>query len=175
MTFKNFKMSKAQNFEVAIKDHKVYFLDYPDFPIFEKTIFPDEVWEQMDIDFESLIESIKIPNNDTEELYSFLADEGLQALGLEKEKFINHLEEGSGSRQFTPKGAQNDINQNEEKYDLSYVFKLIDHVSPIIEKLYELRLTLVIKAVHRQGYIVDPGTWETSRVPMPVLSEKISN
>lgn len=175
MTFQNFKISSTTNFEIVIEDQTLYFSDYPDFPIFEKTIFPDEVWEQMDIDFERLIESIKIPNNDTESLYSFLADEGLQSLGLEIEKFINHLEEGSGSRQFTPKGAQNDINQNEEKYDLSYVFELIDHVSPIIEKLYELRLTLVIKAVHRQGYIVDPCTWETSRVPMPVLSEKISN
>lgn len=41
MTFQNSKILNATNFEIIIEGDKVYFSKYPDFPLFEKAIFPD--------------------------------------------------------------------------------------------------------------------------------------
>ena len=35
MTFQNTEITKSTNFEIIVEDQKVYFSDYPDFPIFE--------------------------------------------------------------------------------------------------------------------------------------------
>ena len=58
MTFQNTKITKSTNFEIIVEDQKVYFSDYPDFPLFEKAIFPDAAWEQMEVDFYNLCATI---------------------------------------------------------------------------------------------------------------------
>ena len=64
MTIQNSKISSTPNFEIIIEDQTVYFSDYPDFPIFEKPIFPQEAWEQMDVDFATLCQTISEANNE---------------------------------------------------------------------------------------------------------------
>lgn len=40
---------------VFCDNHVVCFKDFPDFPIFDKSILPDEDWEKMEINFDRLI------------------------------------------------------------------------------------------------------------------------
>lgn len=148
MTFQNSKISSAPNFEIVIEDQKMYFADYPDFPIFEKPIFPDEVWENLEIDFDKLFESIKNSSDDIERLYAYITDEGPKALGLERKK----LE------------SEKKINREDKKDNMLFIASLIDQAAPIIEKLYELRQTLAIKVIYSLGYMIEPWTWEISQV-----------
>ena len=43
MTFQNSKITKSTNFEIIVEDQKMYFSDYPDFPLFEETLIPVEI------------------------------------------------------------------------------------------------------------------------------------
>ena len=54
MTFQNSKISNASNFEIVIEDQKVYFLDYPDFPIFDSTLIPNEITSKYNIDISQI-------------------------------------------------------------------------------------------------------------------------
>ena len=85
MTFQNSKISSAPNFEIVIEDQKVYFSDFPDFPIFEKTIFPQEAWEQMDIDFKKLIDDILYERTHIQVLHDLLKEE-FKSLGTPEER-----------------------------------------------------------------------------------------
>jgi len=75
MTFQNTEITKSTNFEIIVEDQKVYFSDYPDFPIFEMTIFPDEAWRQMDFDYPSLCRTISEANNELMQQYALLNQE----------------------------------------------------------------------------------------------------
>jgi hypothetical protein len=54
MTFQNSKISSAPNFEIVIEDQKVYFWDYPDFPIFDAALIPSEITSKYKIDISQI-------------------------------------------------------------------------------------------------------------------------
>ena len=96
MTFQNSKILNAKNFEIIIEGDKVYFSKYPDFPLFEKAIFPDEMWNKMDINFSILIDSIISAKAFHQKLFDLLDDE-FRSLYTPKERrdFLNHRSEES--------------------------------------------------------------------------------
>ena len=54
MTFQNSKISTAPNFKIVIEDQKVYFLEYPDFPIFDSALIPNEITSKYNIDISQI-------------------------------------------------------------------------------------------------------------------------
>lgn len=170
MTFQNSKISSAPNFEIVIEDQKVYFSDYPDFPIFEKTIFPDEVWEQMDIDFDQLCIYLTRQESFLKSQYSILNKE-FNTLATPKERAA-FLEEKRKSIQdaimrfeeltdpeFTCLTCERD-EINKEAHGLHLFIKYSIEHAETISDYKEHKMYRVVAAIAEQNYDFDPHTGE---------------
>ena len=182
MTFQNSKISSAPNFEIVIEDQKAYFSDYPDFPIFEKTIFPEEAWDQMDIDFEKLIDDILYERKYLEVLHNLLKEEFKSLQTPEERKtFLDErrVENNRILDRFDEimdlSSALNCEIDDELKTEASHLQYIIEYDicidKPISE--YSSRLEgLVLNAIYKQGYDVDPCVGEITKVPTTDFSQE---
>lgn len=168
---------------VFCDNHVILFKDFPDFPIFEKSIFHDEAWAQMEIDFEILMVDIMSSNEIIEKLHSLLKEE-FQAMDSPEErseylcnrkgqtrKILARFEELTDPSYVALKGKEDEIDQ--EAYSLHLMIKYdIEQISPL-EEFFELREALVLHAIALQGYIVDTCVGEITRVPTVEFSPEI--
>lgn len=168
---------------VFCDNHVVLFKDFPDFPIFEKSIFPDDDWAQMEINFEILIAHIMSSNEIIEKLHSLLKEE-FQSMDLpevrseylcnrkeQTQNILARFEELTDPSYVALKGKEDEINQ--EAYSLHLMMKYdVEQISPL-EEFFELREALALSAIALQGYIVDTCVGEITRVPTVEFSPEI--
>ncbi|KGK79653.1 hypothetical protein PM03_09215 [Thalassobacter stenotrophicus] len=170
MTFQNSKNPNAKNFEIVIEDLKLYFSKYPDFPIFEKSIFPTEMWQKMDINFSELIEDISRQTEFHQKLFDLLDDEFrsfytptdrrafLDSRSENAEKIINRFYEIVDPSFVPPEGTEKEIET--EAYHLHCMIKYdICNENPIDDFRY-IRNSMIFSSIYKQGYEVDPCTGE---------------
>lgn len=183
MTLQNYKVSSTSNFKIVIKDQKVYFSDYPDFPIFEKPVFPQEAWEQMDIDFPMLCEAISKANNELMEQYKLLNQEFKDCkTPLERSALLRDRKENDEKlyaryqQLIDPSYETPPLEQ--EIVDLSFAdlhnfVKYILWQPDPIDEYYDGRKNILIAALEEQGYLVDPYLGEITKVPTTDFSQEI--
>lgn len=182
MTFQNFHISSAPKFEIVIEDQKVYFRDYPDFPIFEKTIFPDEAWEQMDIDFPTLCRTISAANNELMQQYRLLNQEFKDCnTSHERSTLLRDRKENDDKlyaryqQLIDPSYETQPLDQ--EILDLSFsdlhnfVKYILSQPDPL-DEYYHGRLNILITALIAQGYNCDPFLGEITKVPTVEYSQE---
>ena len=170
MTFQNSKISSAPNFEIIFENQTVYFSDYPDFPIFEKTIFPNEVWNLMEIDFDQLCIHLIRQESFLKSQYSILHKE-FNTLDTPKERAA-FLEEKRKSIQnammrfeeltdpeFTCRTCERD-EINKEAHGLHLFIKYSIEHDETISDYKEHRMYRVVAAIAEQNYDFDPHTGE---------------
>tara|TARA_B110000503_G_C6987882_1_gene346045 strand:+ start:293 stop:820 length:528 start_codon:yes stop_codon:yes gene_type:complete len=170
MTFQNSEITKSSNFEIIIEDQKVYFSDYPDFPLFEKTIFPDEAWEQMEIDFKKLFDDLLCEPQLIEKLYGLLQEED-KATYTPKEnasKIFDRFYEIIDPDFVIPEGEEEAIET--EAYHLHCIIKYDICIPNPLYEFSELLEAIVLNAVYKQGYDVDPCVGEITKVSTAELS-----
>lgn len=92
MTFQNSKTSSAPKFKIIIEEQKVYFSDYPDFPIFNKAIFPEQLWIQTELQFDELVTYCLNYKDSIEALHFMLQVQFLKLHSTnEREDFIDSI------------------------------------------------------------------------------------
>ena len=170
MTFQNSKISTAPNFEIIIEDQKVYFSDYPDFPLFEKTIFPNEYWELMDINYQTLSKSISQQARQLMQQYKYLKQEfenystqlerytKLKDRKEHDEKLYARYQQLIDPTHETPPLEQGilDLSFSDLHNFVKYVLSQPDP----IDEYYDGRLNMVLAAIYEQGYQLDLCTGE---------------
>lgn len=170
MTFQNSKISSAPNFEIVIEDQKVYFSDYPDFPLFEKTIFPNECWELMDINYQTLSKSISQQGSQLMQQYKYLKQEfenystplerhtKLKDRKENDEKLYARYQQLIDPTHETPPLEQDilDLSFSDLHIFVKYVLSQPDP----IDEYYDGRLNMLLAAIYEQGYQLDLCTGE---------------
>ena len=182
MTFQNSKKSSAPNFEIIIEDQTVYFTDYPDFPIFEKTIFPEEAWEQMNIDFKKLIDDILYERKNLEVLHDLLKEEFkslqtpedrktfLDERRVENNRILDRFDEIM-DLSFALNGEIDEELKTEASH-LHHIIKYDICISKPISEYSEALEALLLSAIYKQGYDVDPCVGEITKLPTTDFSQE---
>ena len=75
MTFQYSEVTQKLDFDIITEDQKIYFSDYPDQPIFEKGIVPDDLWDLIEINFEKLFDDLLSDSKVISILYGLLKEE----------------------------------------------------------------------------------------------------
>ena len=180
MTFPNSKISSASNFKIVIEDQKVYFLDYPDFPIFEKPILPQEAWEQMDVDFATLCQTISEANNELMQHYILLNQEFKDCNTPHERSTLLRERKENDDKLYARYQQLIDPSYEtppleKEILDLSFsdlhnFVKYILWQPDPIDEYYDGRINILIAALEEQGYLVDPCLGEITKVPTAKFS-----
>ena len=174
MTFQNTEITKSTNFEIIVEDQKVYFSDYPDFPIFETTIFPDEAWEQMDFDYPSLCRTISEANNELMQQYELLNQEFKDCnTPLERSTLLRDRKENDDKlyaryqQLIDPSYETPPLEQDILDLSFSDLHNFVKYVlcqPDPIDEYYDGRVNILITALRAQGYNVDPCLGEITYV-----------
>jgi hypothetical protein len=176
MAFQKSEFTSPSKFQIIQEDQRVYFADFPDFPIFHKNIFPAEAWEQMDLDLDLVIEFMLSKDQDLDKLHSLLKDEfgsmssidDRSALLADREvansKALDRFEVLSDRSFLIPEGQEDTI-YNEAK-DLHYFIKFVIGQQTPLDEFSSRTEDLVLKAIYSQGYEVDTCTGEIRKLPI---------
>jgi hypothetical protein len=170
MTFQNSEISNTPNFEIIIEDQKVYFSDYPDFPIFEKTMFPDEAWALMEINFDQICMFVSQMTQQLIWQYERLnqefenCDTHLERSKLLKDRRENDAKLYARYQQLidpsyeTPPLEQETLDLNFP--DLHIFVKYILSQPDLIDQYDDVRVYMLLGAIYEQGYDLDICTGE---------------
>lgn len=174
MTFQDTKTIKFLQCEILHRNQTVYFSDFPDFPIFEKNIFPNELWEKINVDFDQICDSFIQDKPFLSSQYQLLKEEfeGLRSSD-ERAKFLKERKESNLSviarfeeltdpEFVTPHGKADEINK--EAHALHLIIKYELGQDALISQYKESRIYQVVEAILEQGYSVDPHTGEIVNV-----------
>ena len=182
MTFQNTKITKSTNFEIIVEDQKVYFSDYPDFPLFEKAIFPDAAWEQMDFDYPSLCRTISEANNELTQQYELLNQEFKDCnTRLERSTLLRDRKENDDKlyaryqQLIDPSYETPPLEQDILDLSFSDLHNFVKYVlcqPDPIDEYYDGRVNILITALRAQGYNVDPCLGEITNVPTTEFSQE---
>lgn len=182
MTFQNTKITKSTNFEIIVEDQKVYFSDYPDFPLFEKAIFPDAAWEQMEVDFYNLCATITQGTKHLAQQYDYLQREfkdlntSISRSTLLRDRKENDDKLYARYQQLidpsyeTPPLEQDILDLSFS--DLHYFVKYILSQPDPIDEYFDGRVNLLVSALYEQGYDVDPCVGEITKVSTAEFSQE---
>ena len=182
MTFQNSKMASAPNFEIIIEDQKVYFSDYPDFPLFEKTIFPKECWELMDINYQTLSKSISQQARQLTQQYKYLKQEFENySTPLERHTMLKDRKENDEKlyaryqQLIDPTHETPPLEQDILDLSFSDLHNFVKYVlsqPDPIDEYYDGRLNMLLAAIYEQGYQLDLCTGEiTNHVTGETIQE----
>ena len=160
MTFQNSKITKSANFEIIIEDQKVYFSDYPDHPIFERAIFPEEAWELIKINFPRLFDDLLGDSHVISKLYGFLTEEDKteDCPDVDIMKVIDRFYEITDPNFIMPEGMESAIQL--EAHGLHIQIKGYVYEPSSLAKFGDYRQSNLLKACYNQGYFIDPVTGE---------------
>ena len=160
MIFQNSKISNAPNFEIIIEDQKVYFSDYPDHPIFEKNIFPDDAWKLMKLNFQKLFCDLLNDPGLISKLHDFLIEEEKTEYspGIDIYEVVDRFNEITDPDFKTPKGMESAIQA--EAHGLHILIKGYDYEPSWLDKFGDCRQSNLLNACYNQGYDIDPVTGE---------------
>jgi hypothetical protein len=166
----------SENKLIVFRDEcRIFFNDFPDFPIFESSFLPDAAWKEMEIDFDQLIDDLTESDEKLEKLHSLLKEE-FQSLNSPDERseylrrgkseidqILDRFEELTDPSLATEKGKDDDINQ--EAYHLHCIIKYdLDSFSPLGDFM-DLIHGMLMNAILTQGYLVDTYIGEITKVP----------
>ena len=170
MTFQNSEIVSDATFEIIIEDQRVYFSDYPDFPLFEKTIFSDEVWELIELNFDQICISISQMTQQLVWQYERLNEEFKNYnTQLERSKLLKDRSENDAKlyaryqQLLDPSYETPPLEQ--EILDLSFsalhtfVKYILSQPDPI-DQFYDVRVYMLLGAIYEQGYDLDICTGE---------------
>ena len=164
----------SSNLDIIYDNEKLYFSDYQDFPIFEKTIFPPEAWDQMDINIDILCENILAQQVRLKNMHDLLKDEfqdvntpddRAEFLRLRKSedyRIVERFEELTDPSYVVPVGKKKEI--NEEAHRLHLFIKYFIFSDDYITQFKDCRVNMLLTAHYDQGYDVDPFIGEITRV-----------
>ena len=182
MTFQNTEITKSTNFEIIVEDQKVYFSDYPDFPIFEMTIFPDEAWRQMDFDYPSLCRTISEANNELMQQYALLNQEFKDCnTPLERSTLLRDRKENDDKlyaryqQLIDPSYETPPFEQDILDLSFSDLHNFVKYVlcqPDPIDEYFDGRVNLLVSALYEQGYDVDPCVGEITKVSTAEFSQE---
>lgn len=169
-----FQSSIAQKFGILIEEKKVYFSEYPDFPIYKKENFPDDAWEEMDIDFRKLIDDILCDSERLNKLRQLLREEFnlldtpekrekyMHDCGVEYSRIFDHFNELTDENFSGFEGAEEDLNA--DAYQLHCMIKYDISSQKPIDEYFQICEDMVMEAIYKQGYFVDTCVGEVIKV-----------
>lgn len=181
MAFQNSKISSAPNFEIIIEDQKVYFSDYPDFPIFEKTILPEQIWCQTGVQFNDLVKNCLDYKDSIEALHFMLQVQFFKLHSNDERKiFIDYVlkKEKYAFAKYIELECSASTNQT-LKSDITHTgmesWRQINNIETlnfqILHDYHNLREFLLWKAVRNHGFDVDLETGKIKELTAALSQE----
>ncbi len=160
MTFQYSEVTQKLDFDIITEDQKIYFSDYPDQPIFEKGIVPDDLWDLIEINFEKLFDDLLSDSKVISILYGLLKEENETEYCSDTDiiEVMDRFDEITDPNFIAPEGMESAIHL--EAHGLYIQIKGYVHEPCSLEKFWGYRQSNLLKACYNQGYDIDSITGE---------------
>lgn len=161
MTLKKSKKVTDVQSDIIVENQKVYLKKYPDFPLFEKEMYPQKLWRILQINLDSVCDKISedidqitvqlsLLDSEFAKLNTPLERSNLLKMRAEDDRYvIEKFDELTDPNYKPPEGEETERTEEARRLHL-YIKYVIGQLDPI-DEFYENRNRMFLCALEKHG------------------------